>query len=747
MEGFMKAVSAVVSSRLARRASILALALASASPTFAQSGDPAGADDAGNKLGDIVVTAQKRAENVQDVPVAVTAMGGENLLNRQVSDLLSLSQNMPNVNFGQNLGQARIAIRGLGLNVVNPGVEGRVAFHLDGIYISRPGAILGTFFDVDRIEVLRGPQGTLYGRNAVGGSVNLVTRNPTTEYSGFAEATVGNYDRVTLEAGVGGPISDTISFRIAGQTNDRGGYGKNVVTGDDIDDLKTRAVRGKIDIHPSDAFNLLLSADYARQDDHSGAYHYAGQIIPGTVTSGVALGGNLPNNPARNLATEAPVGFETELYGFGATANLELSDDLTLTSVTGYRRSSVRLQSDIDLTDGRFAPYDTREKSRQFSEELRLTYHFDKGNWIVGAYYFDEHIRTLLLDPQDIRLLVPTAPPLFVNAYAAGGTLDTRSYAIFSQLDYNLTDQFSVTVGGRYNSDRKKVDEFLQFDLARPYNPNDPILPLATQQASRTFNSFTPKLGLQYKPNDDFMLFASWSKGFKSGSYNLGAVGPAFKPEKLTAYEVGLKSDLADRTLRFNLSAFYYDYSDLQVNKTLAQNVVIENAASAKLYGAEAEILFVPIEALRVDVNAAYTHSKYKDYLTEDAARPALGLIDLSGNKLEQAPEFSGTVGIEYAVPAAFGTVTPRVEMFYTSKVYFSQYNLDTVAEGSYALFNAFLNFKAGGNGLYGSLFVKNIGNITRIANAIPGSAIVNNPVQATYIPPRTYGLRVGYRF
>jgi iron complex outermembrane receptor protein len=595
--------------------------------------------------------------------------------------------------------------------------------------------------------VLRGPQGTLYGRNAVGGSVNLVTRNPTTEYSGFAEATVGNYDRVTLEAGVGGPISDTISFRIAGQTNDRGGYGKNVVTGDDIDDLKTRAVRGKIDIHPSDAFNLLLSADYARQDDHSGAYHYAGQIIPGTVTSGVALGGNLPNNPARNLATEAPVGFETELYGFGATANLELSDDLTLTSVTGYRRSSVRLQSDIDLTDGRFAPYDTREKSRQFSEELRLTYHFDKGNWIVGAYYFDEHIRTLLLDPQDIRLLVPTAPPLFVNAYAAGGTLDTRSYAIFSQLDYNLTDQFSVTVGGRYNSDRKKVDEFLQFDLARPYNPNDPILPLATQQASRTFNSFTPKLGLQYKPNDDFMLFASWSKGFKSGSYNLGAVGPAFKPEKLTAYEVGLKSDLADRTLRFNLSAFYYDYSDLQVNKTLAQNVVIENAASAKLYGAEAEILFVPIEALRVDVNAAYTHSKYKDYLTEDAARPALGLIDLSGNKLEQAPEFSGTVGIEYAVPAAFGTVTPRVEMFYTSKVYFSQYNLDTVAEGSYALFNAFLNFKAGGNGLYGSLFVKNIGNITRIANAIPGSAIVNNPVQATYIPPRTYGLRVGYRF
>jgi iron complex outermembrane receptor protein len=737
---------------------VLSLGIGVASAVAA---DPGNVKDAADALDEIVVTAQKRSESVQDVPLSISAIGGQALADRQIVDLASLSEAIPNISFGQEFGQARIAIRGLGINSVNPGNEGRVAFHVDGVYISRPGAILGTFFDVDRIEVLRGPQGTLYGRNAVAGTINLVTRDPTSTYTGYSEATIGNYDRVTLEGGLGGPITDTVSFRLAGQTNDRSGWGKNVVDGDDIDNQRTRAVRGKLRFEPDTNLNVTLSADFQTENDNSNAYHFGGQVIPGTPVLGEVYGGYLPPNPARNLASDAPITFFTRIYGFDATANWNLAPSYTLTSVSGYRGSDIHQRSDIDLTSARLGPYDTLEQAHQLSEELRLSHTYSRGDWLIGGYFFDEDITTRLLDPQDQQLLLgPGVPYRFVDGYAAGGSLSTHSFAGFGQTDFNINDQLSITAGGRYSSDRRNVNEFLQFDLTRPYNPTDPIEPIATQIGSVTYNSFTPKASIQYKPFANFMAYVSFSEGFKSGGYNLGAVGKPYSPEKLKAYETGIKSDFLQRKARLNVSLFYYDFTNLQVNKTLEQNEVIENAASATLYGAEAELTLLPVERVKIDLNAAWTHSRYDKYCTEDAARPAgpppgTALCDpadpaafnLAGNRLEQAPEFSGTLGIEYSVPTTPGVFTLRGEVFSTSRIFFTQYNLRSNSQAAYSLVDAYLNFEQANDHFYGSVFVKNLFDRTVFGIADAGSAIVDSPVQATFLPPRTYGVRFGYRF
>jgi iron complex outermembrane receptor protein len=733
-------------SRLFRCHALLACAAWSMLPAAAQAQKIEEASTGLPSLNDIVVTAQKRSENLQDVPISITALTGDVLGNRQITELQSLSQSVPNVHFGQNLGQARIAIRGLGLTSENQGNEARVAFHTDGIYISRPGAVLGSFFDVERVEILRGPQGTLYGRNAVAGSVNLITRGPTKNFEGFAEATVGNYSLITIEAGLGGPLSDAVSFRVAGYASDRAGYGINEITGEDVDDLHSRAVRGKLRFEPSSSFDVTLSADYALQDDHSSAFHYGGQVVPGTIASGVTYGGNFPANP-RNITSDSPVGFRSEVYGVSATANLALGNEVELTSVSAYRNSNVQLLLDIDETQIKLLPYSTMEDSFQLSEELRLAGQFARGKWIVGGYLFKEDISTLALAPLDRILLIPNLPSLFVNGFAAKGSLKTVSYAVFGQLDYNLVDGVTLTVGGRYNRDRRTVDELQQFDLSRPYNPQDSYIPVMAQSDEVSYGSFTPKFGLQYRPNDDFQIFASYSKGFKSGNYNLGAVSAPFRPEKLSAYEIGFKSDFANRAVRLNVSAFYYDFKDLQVARITTQNVILENAASAEVYGVEAELTAAPTKNLKFDFNAAYTHSEYRGYSTEDSARPNLGLLDLTGNPLQQAPKYSGTAGIEYSVPTASGKITFRGEAYYTSRVYFSQYKLESSKVDGYGLLNAFINFSAGSSGLYGSVFIRNIADITRVSHGYPGSPLTNSPLQVTYIPPRTFGLRVGYRF
>jgi len=709
---------------------------------------------------EVIVTAQKRAENLQNVPASVSAVTGDALRQQQISSVEGLAQSLPNVNFGQTTGNARIAIRGVGFDNISLGNEGRIAYHVDGVYVSRPAAALATFYDVERVEVLRGPQGTLYGRNATGGAVNLVSRAPTRDFGGYLDGTVGNYGLYKAEGALSGPLSDAVSGRVAFQVVERGGYGKNVTTGEDVDDQSTRAIRAQLRLEPTPQVQLTLSGDYFTEDDHAYSFHFLGQgslpnptstpALPGIVPKGLLIGGGVTANKRDSAADSGPSN-SREFWGLGANLHATLGA-VELNAVTGYRSSDFKTTTDLDATSARLTIYDQLENSTQFSQELRLSGDFRRAEWVIGGYYFKESLfggTRVALDP---AVLGPPRPTTGLKQGFFGlGSIDTDAYALFGRLRLHLSDQVAVNFGARYSDERKEIDEENKLDLTTAYPPFVPVYPPTPpgvrRQTSASWTSFTPSVTVEFKPTQDLLLYATYSKGFKSGGFNLGNVQPPFAPEKITDYEVGLRADWLEGRLRTNLSAFNYDYTDLQVSKVNGTVISIENAANAKVRGLEAEVLLRPTEPLRLEANFALLDSEYENYVSSDPARAALGPIDLSGNDLTQAPRYTVNLNASYRWDTALGTITARGEARWVDRVFFTQYNLAHISQPAYELFNAFLTWESADRGWTASAYVRNIADKEIISSGLVSSTLVGAPFVGSLEPPRTYGLTVGRRF
>ena len=703
---------------------------------------PAEAPAAEGSLGDIVVTAQKRASSVQNTPLAITAVGGADLRARQISSIENLAPQLPNVNFGKNVGFARIAIRGVGLDTTVIGQEGRVAYHSDGIYVSRPTAAIATFFDVNRVEVVRGPQGTLYGRNATAGAINVITNDPEQTFGGYGKLTVGNYGLVQTDGAVTGGLGDTLSARIAFQTTDRGGYGRNLALGQDIDNEHSYAVRGKIKFVPSSTFNLVLSADYSREKDHAFVYHYLGAGSPGVVPLGQLLGGTVPANP-RDSNSDVPQYNFRRFYGFGAVANLNLGF-ATLTSVTGYRHSYTDYRTDADGTSAVTSTFHIEERAKQFSQELRLAGDISRLKYLIGGYYFSEDI---FGSNSFLPLRRPAPPYGFAQGIDFRGNSTTRASAVFGQLDYELLDGLTVSAGARYSHEKKGIDHIGVQDLATPYNPAVPLVYTQAQIASQTENSFTPRASIQYKITRDILLYATYAKGFKSGGFNNNAFTAPLKAEKITDYEGGIKAEFLDHKLRTNLAAFYYDYTNLQLQQVVGVVAIPVNAGRAVVKGIEAEIAVRPVPNLELTGNFSRLDSKIKDFTTVDSARAALGVIDIEGNRLPQAPRFTANLAAAYTVDTSVGAVTLRGEAAGTSRVYFSFFNRPDVSQAGYWKYNAFLTYKSDRNGLSASLFVRNIANKRTVSSEQVSAGFSRFPILGAFDPPRVFGGSLGYSF
>jgi iron complex outermembrane receptor protein len=722
---------------------------------------PALAQDTGEVVEDIVVTATKRETNLQSTSLALSAIDGETLIEQQVTGIEGLAQMMPNVNFGQTTGNARISVRGVGFDNLSVGNEGRVAFHVDGIYLSRPAGALTTLYDIERVEVLRGPQGTLYGRNATGGAVNVIPNGPTRESEGYLNATLGNYNLRRFEGALSGPLSDSVSARIAFQTADRDGYGRNITNGLDIDDLSTRAVRGAVRFDLSPSADLTLSADYMEQDDHAygfvlmgpGSLPDAGLGLPGAPLKGVLQGGAVATNPRDSASDIGPFN-NREFWGVGAELNLDLGG-VDFTSVSGYRSSSWRLTSDLDGTSARMTYYEQLENSEQLSQEFRLSGEWGGGDWMLGAYYFKEEMFGGTLIPFDPSVLTPVAPLPPLTSLRQGffglGYIDTEATALFGHLRFQFNDAWALRLGGRYSEETKDIDEVNKIDPVTPWPPYVPVFPPtppgARQTTSASWSGFTPSLTLEYQPNEDLFLYATYSEGFKSGGFNLGNAQPPFGEEEITAYEVGLRADWMNGRLRTNLTGFYYEYANLQVSKVNGPVVTIENAAEASLYGAEFEITALPTDNLRIDANIALLESEYENYTSVDPSRALLGPIDLSGNQLYQAPGYTVNLAVSYEIPTSIGDFTLRGEGRWIDQVYFSPFNLDHVSQPAHEVFNAFLLYDAPSGNWNASLFARNIADDRSVSSALVGSGLVGFPLVGSYDPPRTYGVQLGYRF
>ncbi|MBI2260595.1 MAG: TonB-dependent receptor [Caulobacterales bacterium] len=709
------------------------------SPTLAQEAEEAAT------LGDIVVTAERRTTNVQTTAMAVSAFSAEALERSQVDNIEDLSQLVPNVNFGQQFGNARIAIRGVGFDTISPGSEARVAYHLDGVYISRPSAGLAGFYDVDRIEVLRGPQGTLYGRNATAGSVNIISRAPDETPDGYGRVTVGSHGRIETEGAFGGGLADGVAARFAFRSERRDGYGENLATGEDADNRDTLSGRFRLRAEPTDRLRMDLIADYHQEDDSSNALHYFGAGNPNRTPVGIAFGGRVSPN-YHDIYSDVASTNERENWGVQGQIRYDLSDTLTLNSLTAYRETEYRTQTDLDATDAPLTYYGQHENADQFTQELQLSGEFGRVNFITGAYYFREDIDSGLTVPFNHRIL--GGADRIVQGQDIGGQTETRAWALFGQADYALTPDLKLVLGLRYSKEDKHLDEYAQFDLVRTYDPANPVIPNRTQSLDASWSAFTPKVTVEYQPADNLFLYGTVSRGFKSGGFNVGGMQQPFEPEMIWNYEAGLKADWLDRRLRTNLSAFYYDYSDLQVTKVVNNVITTVNAAAAMIRGVEGEINWLATDNLRFDASFSLTDSEYRDFATSDPARAGLGVIDLSGNQLSQAPGYTLFVAGQYDIPTeTAGVFSPRVEVSATDKVYFNAFNRDVASQPAYTLVNLLVNWESPSGNWTASAFVRNLADEEYIASAFVGTSLLADPVVGVAGPPRTWGLTAGYRF
>lgn len=714
-----------------------------------------------NGIGDIVVTAQKRSESVQRTAIAITAVSGDDLRSRQITTIGAIAQQVPNLNITEQIGQARITMRGIGVDNISTASEGSVAFNEDGVFYSRSSAALASFYDLERVEVLRGPQGTLYGRNATGGSVNLITKKPDFgSTNGYVMLTAGNYNAINTEAALGMALSDTVAVRIAGQTQHHAGYGHNLATGKEIDGRDSQSLRGQVLIQPNEKFKVLLGADYFQSDDTSNSYHYFGPGLEdanGNVVQPVAIqiGGTAAPN-VRDIRASVDPHAKSKFYGFRSDMSYELSDAVTLRSISAYRYSHYTLDTDASpIGNIPIFPVFLGEKSNQFSQEFQLNVDTSRNKFVAGLYYLHEKIDGFISGPFNID---PGGTNFLAQGYYAGGTLKTNAYAAFAQDTYSVTDAFRVTLGARYSLERKSVHDQADFDLARAYAPsNVSLVPFFDDH--KVFRSFTPKVGVEYDVTPTTLFYASWSKGFKAGTYNLGSSLASLRPEKVDAYTAGIKATTSDRKLRANIEGFYYTYKDLQVGKVKQLAIVLENAATATIYGLEGEFMAKPIDApLTLSLNASWLHARFDSYITPDAARPAgdgvtvdpdtgAPAFNLHGKTLVQAPNYVINASVDYVIEAPIGDITLHADSIWSDRVYFNSYNRSDVSQPAYNLQNATISYSNPDKTWQLSAYVRNIANKTIKGGGQVATPFVGAPIIGFLQPPRTYGVSLTHNF
>ena len=733
---------------------------AEATPTAAASEapsqTPATQAPTSTEIGDIVVTAQRRSERLQDVPIAVSAVTGETLENRRVLDVVDLSNLTPSLQIksGDNGANPRIFIRGVGVNDFNPATNSAVGIYADGVYVASPLAQRFAFFDLQQAEVLRGPQGTLYGRNTTGGAINVTSRKPGNDFEADLLTEYGRFASVNVQGGVTAPIAkDLLSVRIAGlyQTDD--GYTLNRLTGDHVNNTDRWAVRGSVRFKPSSNITDDLAVTYGKSRGGS-ILAYDRTLFPSSAAVagpdglcapaayGTGLCTNILGygNASRNLY-QGDYRFEgkdkVDLFTVANTLTINLGA-LDLVSVTGYQHAKRNDQEDSDDNPLPILSGSYVARQNTFSQELRLQSSGTRNlRYILGLYYAHDYLNNN--SSYDILPILPVSFTSGIGRYAWPLTQKTDSYAAFGQLDYDLTSRLTLTGGLRYSADHKAFN-YTSEELRTGTT-------LFTFNDAKTFDSVTGKAGLQYRFSPDVNLYASYSRGAKSGGFFSGfATSPAdlgpYKDEKVNAYEAGLKTRLLGRRLQANLSAFYYDYQDLQVYTIVVDGLITRqqftNASAARIYGGELELEARPARNLTVTMNAAYLDATYRNF--ESAG------TNYSGNRLPSAPKVSVQTGFNYVKPVSFGAVVADANLSFRSRIFFETANIARLSDPARAYVDGRLGVRFGRDErLELGGWVKNLFDETNISTITPIASLGFDSFNMG--PPRTYGLYLRARY
>ena len=749
--------------KLVRQPLVLATAVASALylPTL-----PAFAQSPGLSLEEVVVTARRRSENLQDVPIAVTAISGLELSLRGAADITELAQSIPSVTLEPSRATNTTLtafIRGIGQQDPLAGFEQGVALYLDDVYLARPQGALLDIYDVERIEVLRGPQGTLYGRNAVGGAIKYVTRRLSNELEGSVRASYGDYDQMDLVGTVSVPVSDTFRVGATVASFDRDGFGKNLFTGGEQYDKDIFGYRLSAEFEPTE--NLLIRAAYDNtQDDSSPVAGY--RPFPGAV-SGQPVLNNVRDTTAGASVLPTTAGIngnnEVQTEGWSLSIDYQLNEQITLRSITSAREDYT--ESVIDF-DGLAVPdfdapviYD----NEQTSQEFQLLFNSDRWNAVLGYYYLDVEAAN------DFDVVLGQLAPGGITAYT-GGTVKTEAWSAFADITYNLTPQLSVSVGGRYTEDQRDADIFRgnYLGTGSPFLGNESAILLAATsdfEASRTFYDFSPRVNISYLLNDDMTVYAGYSQGWKAGSFDpRGAnfatpeVERGFDAEELDSFELGFKATWLQGRAITNIALFYSEYSDMQipgsvgadsdgdgVNDTFVGTVT--NAAESTIAGLEIEGNVLLTENFSMQFSASLLDTSIDEWLVNG--------IDVSDQRaIQNTPEEMAFIGATYVTPLRDGDLRLMANWSYKSEITQFELPAPVIDQDAYDLINASVVWtsmdEAWMLGLHGKNLtdedVKTAGYCFG-EGGCPSTLGLENNTTVFYAPPRTWTATVEYRF
>lgn len=693
-------------------------------------------DGTGGRLEEIVVTAQRRSENLQSVPVTVNAVSGEQLSAAGVSSLQTLQVAVPGLYVQNNDGYAAPILRGVGTTAIGPGVETPIAVYVDGVYYGAATSSLFSLNNIAQIEVLKGPQGTLFGRNATGGLIQINTRTPQQQFSGDATVSYGNYGTTAESLYMTGGVTTNLAADLAVQyTHQEQGYGRDLTTGEDV--YRTPGefdVRSKWLLTPVDGTRITLSMDYENSRNSQLAFRLISGTTPAPLT-GPAYGGS----PWDIQGTQP---FDVTS---GGGASLRFEQDLgfaRLESVTAYRKTDLNKGLDLDSTAVNFESAVVNERDSQVSEEIHLLSPDDsRVKWQMGVYYYDADGKYVPVE--EFLSSVPAENPFYPLGQAfINSDEKTRSVAGFAQATTEILPMTNLTAGVRYtNEDR-------HFTGAETASLVDGTFlgTLASTDSGKSFSKATYRAALDRKLTDDVMAFVSFNSGFKSGGFSPSVLGgKPFLPETLDAYEVGIKSDLLSHRLRLNVSLFDYNYKDIQVQQLQAGTIAVINGAGARVYGADLDTEFRATDRITLTSGLEYLHARYTSFPDAPTGVPGggVGLVSASatGHHLPVAPAVNLNVGASYTAPLPTGSLRLTALYAYNSGYYAEPDNI--IHQSAFNQVNASLRWDAPG-GLSVSVWGK---NLTNAAFFTAGFTYQNGNESAGYAPPRTYGVTLGYEF
>lgn len=755
--------------------------------------------DTGGEMADIVVTARKREERLQSVPISIAAFSGEALERRNIQAITDVSKFVPNLTLdtgarsgGGSFG-SQIFIRGIGQLDYSVYADPGVGLYVDGVYVGRTQGSVLDVLDVERIEVLRGPQGTLFGRNTIGGAISVVSAKPTSEFGGYIQGSVGRFDQKDLRASLNVPLTDRLAVKFSFATKNRDGYAHSLITNDEFGDQHSVAGRVVARWTPSDSIESTTIFDITHQRQ-GGQFQRVVSVVPtASLPAGTRLFNSLvasrtpyaafdsrwlPTSTYTNFASGPNIN-NLDSWGLSEDLEFKLSDDVTLSSITSYRDLRFHVAVDIDGSPLNLASLNDVARQHQFSQELRLggTAIGDRLKWLVGGYYFREKIdyhNTAILFGGLYSALEALPGPIFPPSVPFGGrsnpanvSLDlalgqvnqpiNTTYAAFTQATFKLADRLSITGGLRYNDDQKDITVVNTRAVSRVVS-----FPLTTRSAK--FKSWTPKASIEFQATPDLLFYASYAKGFKVGGFNARASDPfefnTYNPEQVSTYEAGFKSEWFDHRLRVNAAAFHSDYTDLQfvtqvpIGTPLPPGsvpancpkspfcTIAGNAAQARIQGFEAEATARLFPNFDLSASVGYNHNKYTKL---DPTLPQQGI--LITNKLPKTPEWTINLGAQHVLPISnFANLTTRVDYSYRSTTYNDFENTPVLTQPGYGLLGARIALAAPDNGWELALSGQNLTDKVYISSGF-GAAGTFGFNLAGFAAPRTWTLTGTVRF